>query len=324
MRKTGSSYLQSMLALNRSLLKTQGVTYPTGGQDREAVKGLVSSGNAPSRRIHKTLRAVRKINPETSRVVISREQLHEEIGRYFLAGNRASSFEREISASLRVLDLQFILIVRDPFDWAVSKYQQSVKHDRVTAPFDDWIRSDAAVFPPGIDRFIHYCVDSGISVAITNYSRHSSRLWDEFLSHLGVDPESENWVVPNHERVNRSLSGSELFVQRIANQFEGWDAEGLFANNFISRRPDAPKWLPAVSDSSYAYFQSRNADYVNDLNSLIQPSEQMTFGPYEEKWGEALRAEQQEHLNDASQVLNILVEHLHKSTKKRRTRFRKQ
>lgn len=43
--KTGTSFLQSIFALNKEVLKEHGFHYPEHPSEKKAAKGLISSGN---------------------------------------------------------------------------------------------------------------------------------------------------------------------------------------------------------------------------------------------------------------------------------------
>ncbi|AVG24674.1 sulfotransferase [Pontimonas salivibrio] len=309
LRKTGSSYLQSMFALNREALAQLGVDYPRPASAAHAEAGLTSSGNAPSRRIHKVLRAARKVDTPLERILYSREQLSEEVVQLLSSSNGRAAFKEMLEFKGRPLRVVFFIVIRDPLEWAFSKYQQSVKHDRVTASLNDWLSSDAALFQEGLAESVAWLRNNGVDVRILNYSRHKNTLWASSLKALSI-PNVGEWVEPPIRMVNRSLTAGELRIQRIANSLEGWEPEEIFANGFLARNTDAPRGIPALTEEAYEQFVRRATPLIDALNDVVAESERLELGPYDPAWSQAFEEEQRNGVFLDDSALNALIKSL--------------
>lgn len=296
-----------MFALNREALAQLGVDYPRPASAAQAEAGLTSSGNAPSRRIHKVLRAARKIDTPLKRILYSREQLSEEIVQLLSSSKGRAAFKEMLEFKGRPFRVEFFIVIRDPLEWAFSKYQQSVKHDRVTASLNDWLSSDVALFQEGLAESVTWLRNNGVEVRILNYSRHKKTLWESALKALSI-PNVAGWVEPPIRRVNRSLTAGELRIQRLANSLPGWEPEEIFANGFLARNTDAPRWIPALTEEAHEQFVRRATPLLDALNDVVAESERLELGPYDPAWSEAFEEEQRNGVFLEDRALSALIE----------------
>ena len=283
LRKTGSSFLQTMFALNaKEQQELTGFHYPKPNELQKARRGETSSGNSPHRKFWKALDALSTPRFRNRNVLISREQLFEDVCRSF-EEHRVERTVRKIRDFSYHSSLEFVLVLRDPLPWAFSMYNQAVKHEKCSSNFDTWILGEGSRFPARLERTIRDLQNLGVRVSLANYSRQEDNLWDWFLSVLGLDERSSfKWSTA--PRVNRSLTAGERRIQVIANQMDFPDVERIIANQFVeSARSLASAAIP-IRQETYRRFVQEVSQTVASLNALMPEGSALTLGDYRPEW----------------------------------------
>lgn len=277
MPKTGSSYLQSMFALNSDLLSQHGLHYPDSKSTAEARGGLITSGNFPG---WGGLRNVLEHSPAKKTILFSSELL-------FLDLTNSQSAEKwkilmELHKHFRV---DFLLFVRNPVAQKISRYQQYVKRRGVTEPLNSWITRQSL---PPLEKFLRRSGEFGHTVYALNYSKHQPNLWRATLKSLGLRGGSRvPWRVPPHKTVNRSLSTGELMVQLAANQLDGWRSSPHLSDVFCNSAPAVLPAVPALSKRGYEVFVARISEPVAAINGLLRGSERLNIESFNPMWQES-------------------------------------
>ena len=266
--KTGSSHLQSCLALSVEALRDAGIAYPIGEDLRnQAISGHVTQGNLPpvSRDAgHDIGQIADLMNSDGANaalgVLFSNEALFHSIMRSDLLSDLQTRFPDH--------DLEILLFIRNPLDHALSAFQQLLK-----AGLADDIGTFLAKYnlPQQTKKFLSKVENTGLSVTVINYSKHSRDLVRVLQEWLGV-PEGV-LVAPPRQSVNRSLSRSEMLVQRAFNRHVGAYARHFIADALSNSLPDVRSDRPAISDSDLEKFIARMKDYVADMNDMIPEAE---------------------------------------------------
>lgn len=275
--KTGSSFLQSSLALAGDVLDDAGLFYPIDADEAERVaKGYISSGNMrvkkglPQSGIHAP--AVQK----AARVLFSNESLHHMM-------RRSKQFTSRIRKPFPEARMEFLVYIRDPLDHAISAYQQAVKRSGYTGTCAEFLRE--------YDHPLHLIdlaerlseIDGHLTVV--NYSRHRDNLLGTLETWLGL-PEG-SLPKPKIGQVNRSLTLGELELQRVFNQYMGQRAARVISTPLCNQLPDIRSDQPALSMADLDSFLTRMDDIVQDprLLALIPESERYHVGKASEYEG---------------------------------------
>lgn len=279
MPKTGSSYLQSMFALNRESLLSHGFLYPDSSSTREAELGLITSGNFPGwRLLKKSLEDTAILNAVT---IFSSELMFTRLSR------SESGFEWNLLKQLNgFFSVKILLLIRNPISQKVSQHQQLVKRHGLVENLDQWIRTEDL---PKIFDFISAAKKNVDALQIINFSRHEHDLWETSLEAIGCPAGTEiDWRYPRNIRVNRSLSTSEMRIQIAANSITGWAARSSFlADQFCNFAPAVEPAEPALSEAGYAEFVSRIADDIGRINQLVPKTESLVVESFSTRWARA-------------------------------------
>ena len=116
--KTGSSYLQSCLALNRDKLLALGIDYPWHRSFAKATAGSISSGNGAN-----FLKYLPDLNAESEIVVFSSE---------FLFANLLASTQFKDLLNSEKYRIEVLLYTRNLFEMKFSSWGQAVKRGGLT------------------------------------------------------------------------------------------------------------------------------------------------------------------------------------------------
>lgn len=225
--KTGSSFLQSVFALNAEELARQGVHYPMLGDTAKASEGGISSGNGKLLLdSHKFDRL--KLEPGVS-VLFSSEWLFEYLAWPARLDKIGQIIERSGFSRVKVL-----LFIRDPIDHLLSFYQQEIKRGGYCGSIDEY----AGTFdvPERVERFLSAFERSKLNVKVDvyNYGREKGDLVDVVGHWLGI--KGETLHRPKVRFVNRSLTLGELEFQKTVNEFLGPSGD-LLSDLLCNRLP---------------------------------------------------------------------------------------
>lgn len=273
--KTGSSYLQVVLARARGRLAELGIDYPIDPKTEEmALAGRVTSGNiGPAARMRDAL-ARYPGSSDSPRLLFSNETLH-------LTMTRP---DMPVAASIRDAfpdaRIEVLCYIRDPLDHAVSSYGQVVKRNGFVGDCGTFLRSYNI-----LDRLLQ--LDSVVGnmdgrLTILNYSRHKGDLLGTFEDWLGLDRGSlPDTCVP---AINRSLTRAELQLQRAFNEHMGAASSSIVSDALCEGLPDVEPELPELSRDDLAAFLDRMTDKLSDprFDRLIPEAERLHVGTLEE------------------------------------------
>ncbi len=254
--KTGSSYIQSSLALSLEALAQNGVIYPDHLSLKRAAQGKISSGNARYEGLADAAEAELRKHPSASRILYSYEGLIRNIV------NDPSEIE---SLRSREMAVTLILFVRDPFEHAVSSYVQAVKRGGSTKALSETVTNMDTV--QLVRRFIELGRNLECDLKIANYSRHSNRLLSEFANLLSV-PE-DCLQKPPHAIVNRSLTRSELMLQRKFNEHYGRKCGQMISDPLCEQLPEIASERPYFTDRDVRAFYDKHGSAIAQTNQLL-------------------------------------------------------
>lgn len=227
--KTGSSYLQSLAAINRETLQEKGIWFPHAGKrEAELQQGKISAGNAQSLTdaleqdnwlgVERLLGAWLKESRSHAceQLLLSNELL-------LLALAKPNKLKRllQIITQAGVQRVYSLLIIREPVDQALSLYKHRAKFGK--APLlADW-PEDHYHYGQGLQLFLAAAESSPLQLSVRKYRTHQlERLF--FQDWLGI---KGTWLQPK-QVVNPSLSLSELLLIRQLREHDAWIPRFLY------------------------------------------------------------------------------------------------
>ncbi|MBW5799002.1 hypothetical protein [Halomonas elongata] len=249
--KTGSSYIQSSLALSRQALLDKGIDYPEANSSENARLGKITSGNGGM------LRHIISSNYSSGaeKVLLSSEVLFHDI----VDGKLDSLLESLVGSHFESVNI--LVFIRDLVEHASSSYQQMVKRGGSTASVEDVFSRYKQ--PELVADFIDRCQKlPGFKITIRNYSNCRKNLLDEVES--WVEAPKGILEKPSVENVNRSMTRSELRLQKGVNQYLGKSGH-LVSDRLCNNLPEieSEKALPSEEDQKAMLRRLEKAcDYV--------------------------------------------------------------
>jgi len=279
--KSGSSYLQSWLAVNTSSLALQsGLLYPTQSpddsfRDDRALEGRFSMGNGhvlqallespskPRRWRHNLL----------DKEGFSRRQLN---GLVFSFEGWAKQLDQLLPPLLRVADrwgvrrVELLMMIRDPLDHACSVYSQMVKRHGYTAGLEQWL--DDYGFTARLLNSLELIESyhARIKLTVVHYGRKKKSLLQELQSWLELDPQL-CWQPAPSLPVNRSLTADELVLMRCLNGRLG-DAAAFVGEALVDQLPMLQPACLIPSLDAIKAFNERWAGVVERINVFLPKS----------------------------------------------------
>ena len=268
--KTGSSYAQSSLALSRSELSKYDISYPISGRtESEAMKGYISSGN---------------FNPNKENLSQFLAEKCQEIGTNLLISNEGlfvpeihNDFLCQLKKNFPDTAIEILLFIRNPYEHAQSLYQQIVKRSGYVGSFDEYLCSLNSNRLILVKRFIKIAKEYNANLTIKNYSRCKDFILNCFEDWLGV--KKGTLVVPPVKNVNRSLTLSELYLQKSFNYHlsDKYKSSRFISDELCNKIPELKSEKPVASANAKSFFYKRIESDLKKLNSLLPESEKYLF-----------------------------------------------
>lgn len=277
--KTGSSFLQSCLALSAEALEAAGIAYPMSGKDRaKAVAGHVNRGNFPplEKGHHLPEQAKAALAPEMwgdhDKLLLSNEALFGSIRRFDFLDHLREEVDRAGDTEIRIL-----CYIRNPLDHALSAYQQKLKEGR-----PETASEFLATF--GVTRQVGMFLDlvrvAGIEPEIVNYNTSRARLLDRMADWLGM--EIGAFTTPAVKSVNRSMTRTEMEFQRAFNKHFGSKARQFVSDALSNALPDIRSEKPFLEEDALAAFLHRTQTIIADINPRLPETERYHLPTLEE------------------------------------------
>lgn len=212
--KTGSSWLQSLFALNAGALRAQGVHYPIDPKAAAlAAAGQATTGNGRQQIALCCPSVPRQFERETRGVLLSFEGFFNQLVRQ---PKRTMHEIRAYQSHCGCERISVLLFTRDPIAHAASSYQQLLRSGGMTlAPEDFYLTYNR---PRDVWRTIRFLdAQPDVDLSVYNYSRERRHMRALTAGWLSVDPDVLAQDPPRP--VNRGLSFDEIAALRRINMF---------------------------------------------------------------------------------------------------------
>lgn len=259
--KTGSSFIQSVLVLNRVELERHGVLYPEHESDRMALAGKITSGNGD-------LILDPSFNLDPSRnVLFSNEDLFNKL---LVPG----VLERAVLQ--RGFNPRIVLYTRNVFEVLFSGWGQWIKRGGCIQDLNTFLAEDTSNLPfSKICCWLDAADKYGFDIVVRNYSNHKSDIAGDFLSNLlGASALDFDVRYPEAETVNRSLTLAEYEIQRVFNK-NLVGSSSFVSDVLVDGCPEVKSSKLKCSESTYDIVVSRIKPIIDRINSRIPASERV-------------------------------------------------
>ena len=272
--KTGTSAIQSALAIASEDLAKRGINYPIQQSLRDRASRLeITSGNwEPTSEASLTnqLLEIAKSNYKNSKIILSSESLFWLVPE--LIQNK-STWETHI-------DLHIILAVREIEEMLSSEYQQRVKRHGDAMPLEQFLRARHFVSSHHAKaaEVIELIAQSSITNTIINYSEHKRDISQLIFKLIGAED-----LYPTSQMagaiINRSMSRKELEILITINALYfsrfPWISARI-SDALIKNQPKLEAQQCKIAKQQLQKVYETNDPYLQTINAFLDSKEQLT------------------------------------------------
>ncbi|MCH2093813.1 MAG: hypothetical protein MK160_01730 [Rhodobacteraceae bacterium] len=266
--KTGSSYIQSSLALSRDNLDRNGIFYPDNKTAERARAGHVTAGNLSTQ--GNWTQDILDITDafEGPALLFSAEGLSRELVPRW----------DDLRPVFARFHLKIIAFCRDPVSQVLSHKAQQEKRAGLSVSVTEFLRTYKSL--EWLSEILLRSEQLGAEVVLMNYSKRAQTLLPSLSEALGVSP--GDLIEPPLGRVNRGLSRSEHIIQEAFNRHYGPGTGNIISDALCNELPDVAPAAPAVTRQDYdAIVQAVEGDMCR-INTRLSAQEQMRLEPFDE------------------------------------------
>lgn len=261
--KTGTSFIQSVLVLNKMQLERLGVLYPEHESDKMASAGRITSGNGDL------------ILDPTYKLASGQNYLfsNEDLFNRLLDSD---TLERVIMK--RGFNLRVFLYTRNVFEVLFSSWGQWVKRGGAVKDLNSFLTEDSSNLPfSKITRWFDAAEKLGFDMTVRNYSNHKSDIAGIFLGDLFKEKPLDFEVsYPEATTVNRSLTLAEYEFQRAFNRnLKG--SSNFVSDVLVDGCPDIKASKLKCNDATYDIVVKRIKPIIDDINRRIPENERVVI-----------------------------------------------
>jgi hypothetical protein len=267
--KTGSSYLQSFLALNSEILAKNGVRYPFDNSFEDAKLGRISSGNSDVLESTVELLKLTKISNTT---LFSGENLFMELLK-----------KNHLMTELQRNDLHVIMYSRNLFDYLISAWGQYIKRGAGTLGINDFLMEDIDHVYPYILKWIKKSRINKFQLTIKNYSLEKENILHDFMASIfpNLKVAEFEYSLPPLRFVNRSLSLVEYEFQTEFNKYFS-NSSKYISDMLVNNLPETSSETPYVNEKVYEHVKKKFAPLLAEINKHLPTKSILICEPYEE------------------------------------------
>jgi len=159
---------------------------------------------------------------------------------------------------------EFIVFIRDALPWSLSAYDQLIKRNGCSLPFEKWYLAITSIYQPLLDL---YDVIGAAQIRAIHYEEGERNLLRKFFSALEFSDEFLERL-PSKQVTNRSLSQLERQVLREINGKAG-DLLSTQISDALIRRHHVPSEKESLSKSVKKDFILKYQHEVDMVNQLF-------------------------------------------------------
>ena len=265
--KTGTSFIQSILVLNKAKLEDHGVLYPEHVSDANALTGKITSGNG-------------ELILEGSYVLQSDKNYlfsNENLFNTLLSNN---TLERV--AIHRGFNLRVFLYTRNVFEVLFSGWGQWVKRGGSVKDLDAFLLDDTSNMPfAKVKAWLDLAEKHGFELVVRNYSNYKSNIADIFLGDVLRSKVLDFDIKrPAAATINRSLTHAEYEIQRAFNRNMA-DSSRFVSDALVDGCPDVKASKLKCKSATYDTIVERISPLIDEINARISPAERVKIEPRE-------------------------------------------
>ena len=272
--KTGTSAIQSALAIASDDLSRQGISYPIQQSLRDRASRLeITSGNwepTSEASLSDQLLGIANNNQNDSTIILSSESLFWLIPDLILDRNKWEN----------CIDIHIILAVREIEEMLSSEYQQRVKRHGDAMPLEQFLRARHFVSSHHAKaaEVIELMSQSNITNTIINYSQHKRDISELIFKIIGAEG-----LYPTEQMagaiINRSLSRKELEILITINALYfsrfPWISTRI-SDALIKNQPKLEAQQCKIARQQLQKVYETNDAYLQTINAFLAPTEQLT------------------------------------------------
>ena len=272
--KTGTSAIQSALAISANALAKQGLSYPISATEQQrAARFEITSGNwkhNPNISLSDQCIQLAESNKAEHTFVLSSESLFWHL----------TDFINQKDQWNEAVEIQIILAVRELEEMLSSEYQQRVKRHGESRPFEQFLkrRNFISSHHKKAAEVLEQLSQQNISRTLINYSQHKSNISELVFEAIGAAK-----LFPHEQMsglvINRSLSQKELQMLTMINalyyeQFP-WISARL-SDALAKSLPNTETQRSRISHQSLEKLYETNENYIQMINRYLRSSEPLT------------------------------------------------
>ena len=299
--KTGTSAIQSALAIASDDLSRQGISYPIQQSLRDRASRLeITSGNwepTSEASLSDQLLGIANNNQNDSTIILSSESLFWLIPDLILDRNKWEN----------CIDIHIILAVREIEEMLSSEYQQRVKRHGDAMPLEQFLRARHFVSSHHAKaaEVIELMSQSNITNTIINYSQHKRDISELIFKIIGAEQ-----LYPADQMagaiINRSLSRKELEILITINALYfsrfPWISTRI-SDALIKNQPKLEAQQCKIARQQLQKVYETNDAYLQTINAFLAPTEQLTsLANLEEEATQAHSPEQAQKIREEETI----------------------
>ena len=289
--KTGSSYLQSCLAINSKQLSSNGIHYPYHSSFKEAESGEISSGNGS---------ILLGNHNHINKICRDKDTLFSNENFYFKLHTTEKEWFYNF-AKKHAGRLKIILFTRNYFELYFSLWAQNVKRGRMTKDIDTFLKENKVDFYAFLQKWVNLSNQYNFELKVLNYSNYKKNLWAKFLEEIlvdYVDLDILSYITPERKIINRSLTSSEYEIQRICNKLTTQIPP--LSDLLVNQLPNIKPMKIMCKKNTYHEVKDKYLKTIDQVNKHLSIQEQIQIE----------EIDRVTHPNDESDVQSLSIEQI--------------
>lgn len=279
--KTGSSFLQSSLILNRKFLENNGYYLASSKWDQEMLESKITPGNGHQFAV--CLAEENEVKLKEYLGTLLKEARNKKLRRIILSNeilirlfSNAHILEllKKVCNHFDLRMVNFLVIIRNPYEHALSLYKHRAKYGE-HGDYSTWFEEDyetLRLFKPFLNHYNLFGINFHFRVYQKNSDFLLKVLYEDFLK-CNIPS-----VLPSKE-VNASMSLNQIRVlQHLVKSYPGIEAYLYNALMSLPKKDSTenPELKGQFFTVAKEYFRSYNL-CLEQLSELLPPDERGTF-----------------------------------------------